>query len=238
LTALYRTRLTLFNTLTARFFGSFGIMRYYLIIIGLFSCLFGYAQTPEKKLVQFSGVILNTDSGTVVPYVNITNRSAGNQVFAANYKGYFSFVAHEGDTLQFSAIGYKKEGIVIPRNLPDKKFTVMVKMKQEIINLPTVRVFPWASMDDFKREFLTMKFADDDLAIASKNVSRESLAAMAANLPRDGQEMQNLNFQNNHTRLVNQNMNQRMSNPLLSPFAWGALIQQIMQGDKSRDKGN
>jgi len=213
-------------------------MRYCLILISLFFSLSVYAQTSGKKLVQFSGVILNVDSNTVVPYVTITNRSDDNQVFAANYKGYFSFVAHEGDTLQFSAVGYKREGIVIPTGLSDKKYTIMVKMKQEIINLPTVRVFPWASMDDFKREFLTMKFADDDLEIAKKNVSRESLAAMAANLPRDGQEMQNLNFQNNHTRLVNKNMNQRMSNPLLSPFAWGALIQQIMQGDKSRNQGN
>jgi hypothetical protein len=213
-------------------------MRYFLLLIGLFFCLSSNAQTPDKNLVQFSGVIINIDSNTVVPYVTITNRSDRNQVYAANYKGYFSFVAHEGDTLQFSAVGYKREGIVIPSGLPDKKYTVMVKMKQEIINLPTVRVFPWASLDDFKREFLTMKFADDDLAIASKNVSRESLAAMAADLPRDGQEMQNLSFQNNHTRLTNRNMNQRMSNPLLSPFAWGALIQQIMQGDKSRDKSN
>lgn len=228
--------LTLFNKHTARFFGSFGLMRYCLIILGLFFGFSGFAQTPEKNLVQFSGVIINTDSNTVVPYVTITNKSVKGQVFAANYKGYFSFVAHEGDTLQFSAIGYKREGIVIPRNLPEKKYTIMVKMKQEVINLPTVRVYPWASLDDFKREFLTMKFADDDLAIAYKNVSRESLAAMSANLPRDGQEMQSLNFQNNHTRLVNQNMNQRMSNPLLSPFAWGALIQQIMQGDKSRSK--
>ena len=228
--------LTLFNKHTARFFGSFGPMRYCLIILCLFFGLSGFAQTPEKNLVQFSGVIINIDSNTVVPYVTITNKSVKGQAFAANYKGYFSFVAHEGDTLQFSAIGYKREGIVIPRNLPEKKYTIMVKMKQEVINLPTVRVYPWASLDDFKREFLTMKFADDDLVIAYKNVSRESLAAMSANLPRDGQEMQSLNFQNNHTRLVNQNMNQRMSNPLLSPFAWGALIQQIMQGDKSRSK--
>jgi hypothetical protein len=213
-------------------------MRYCLIFLCFFSCVAGFAQTPERNLVQFSGVIMNTDSNTVVPYVNITNKSQRNQVYSANYKGYFSFVAHEGDTLQFSAIGYKREGIIIPRNLPEEKYTILVKMKQDVINLPTVRVFPWASMDDFKRELLTMRFADDDLTIAYKNVSRESLAAMATDLPRDGQEMQSLNFQNNHTRLTNKNMNQRMSNPLLSPFAWGALIQQIMQGDKSRDKGN
>lgn len=198
----------------------------------------GFAQTPDKNLVQFSGIIINTDSNTVVPYVNITNRTVRNQIYAANYKGYFSFVAHEGDTLTFTAVGYSREAIVIPRGVMEKKFTVMVRMKQEVLNLPTVRVFPWASLDDFKREFLTMKFADDDLAIAKKNVSRESLAALASELPRDGQEMQSFNFQNNHTRLINRNMNQRMANPLLSPFAWGALIQQIIQGDQSRNKGN
>jgi hypothetical protein len=212
-------------------------MRYCLTLLGILSCFFGYAQTSDNKLVQFSGVIINADSNTVVPYVTIINKTR-EKALSANYKGYFSFVAHEGDTLLFTAVGYKREGIVIPSNIPDHRHTIMLKMKQEIINLPTVHVFPWASMDDFKREFLTMKFADDDLAIAYKNVSRESLAALASELPRDGQEMQNLNFQNNHTRLVNKNMNQRMSNPLLSPFAWGALIQQIMQGDKSRDKGN
>jgi hypothetical protein len=59
---------------------------------------------------------------------------------------------------------------------------------------------------------------------------------MIATLPRDGAEMQSFNFQNNHNRLTNRNMNQRMANPLLNPFAWGALIQQIMQGDRSRDQ--
>jgi len=53
-------------------------------------------------------------------------------------------------------------------------------------------------------------------------------------LPRDAQELNTLNFQNNHIALSNKAINQRMANPLLNPFAWGAFIQQIMQGDKSR----
>lgn len=209
-------------------------MRNWLFLIFLLTALSGFSQTGNRKLVQFSGIIMNRDSNTVVPYVTITNLTGRDQYFSANYKGYFSFVAHEGDTLAFTAVGYKKESIIIPINLPDNKYTVMVKLKQEIINLPAVRVFPWASTDEFKKEFMTMKFADDDLEIAKKNISRESLAAMVASLPRDGAEMQSYNFQANHNRLVNRNTNQRMANPLLNPFAWGALIQQIMQGDRSR----
>jgi len=211
-------------------------MRNWLFLIFLFCSLSGFSQVRDKKLVQFSGIIMNRDSNTVVPYVTITNVTGRDQFFSANYKGYFSFVANEGDTLVFTAVGYKREGIVIPVNLSDNKYTVLMKMQQEVINLPGVRVYPWASTDEFKKEFMTLKFADDDLEIAKKNVSRESLSAMMATLPRDGGEMQSFNFQNNHNRLVNRNINQRLANPLLNPFAWGALIQQIMQGDRSREQ--
>ena len=188
----------------------------------------------ERPILQFSGVIYNLDSNVVVPYVSVTNVSDRNKVVSANHQGYFSFVAHAGDTVVFSAIGYRREALVIPKNITDKRYTVIVKMKAEAINLPMVRVLPWASIDDFNRTFMSMKFADDDLEIAKKNVARTSILAMAQTLPRDATEMNNLNFQNNHIALSNQNMNLQGANPLLNPFAWGALIQQIMRGDKSR----
>jgi hypothetical protein len=108
-------------------------------------------------------------------------------------------------------------------------------MKQEIVSLPMVRVYPWASEDEFKKEFLTMKIADDDLAIAKKNVSNSSIVSLAQTLPRDGQELQSMNFRNSHINMMNRNINQRYANPLLNPFAWGAFIQQIMQGDKKKN---
>jgi hypothetical protein len=108
-------------------------------------------------------------------------------------------------------------------------------MRQEVISLPMVRVYPWASEDEFKKEFLTMKIADDDLAIAKKNVSNSSIVSLARTLPRDGQEIQSMNFRNSHMSLMNRNINQRMANPLLNPFAWGAFIQQIMRGNKQQE---
>lgn len=80
-----------------------------------------------------------------------------------------------------------------------------------------------------------MKIADDDLAIAKKNISNTNIMSMVQTLPRDGQELQSMNFRNSHNNLINRNINQRMANPLLNPFAWGAFIQQIMQGDKKRN---
>lgn len=194
---------------------------------------FGAFSQQEKPLVQFSGVIYDLDSNTVVPYVTLRNQTA-NKSYSANYKGYFSFVAQEGDSIRFTSIGYKKIDLVIPSNLRDKKFTVVIKMQSDNIQLPSVRVFPWASVDEFKKEFLTMKFADDDLEIARKNLSRESLAALAANLPRDGRENVGASFNSNHYNLGTKNMVQ--TNPLLNPFAWAALIKQITEGNKNKKK--
>jgi hypothetical protein len=203
-----------------------------LIIILLIIGTGAFAQ-QQKPLVQFSGVIYDLDSNTVVPYVTLRNLTV-NKSYSANYKGYFSFVAHEGDSIHFTSIGYKKLDLLIPTNLRDKKFTVVIKIQSDNIQLPTVRVFPWASVDEFKKEFLTMKFADDDLEIARKNLSRQSLAELSANLPRDAGEINSTSFNNNHIGLGNKNMVQ--NNPLLNPFAWAALIKQIKEGNKNKNK--
>src|SRR5690606_525698 len=91
----------------------------------------------QKKLVQFSGVIHNADTNVVVPYVSVTNLSYQNYTVNANHQGYFSFVAHEGDTILFTSVGYLSERIVIP-NVPEDKYTAMVNMTAELKELPMV----------------------------------------------------------------------------------------------------
>lgn len=190
-------------------------------------------QKTERPLVQFSGVVINADSNSVVPYVTITNLSYSKQINLANYKGYFSFVAHEQDTIKFTSIGYASTTIVIPANLSEKSYTVQVRLSTSITHLPVVRVFPWATTDEFHKDFLSMKIADDDLALARKNLSGTSIAALEKTLPLDGLDKQGLNFQDMHNSILNSHSSQ--PNPLLNPFAWGALIKEIMAGDKSRN---
>lgn len=211
-------------------------MKRLLLVIGLAIC-FSSAEAQDR-LVQFSGIIYNADSAKlVVPYVTILNKTR-NQSFPGSYQGYFSFVAHERDTIVFSAIGYGTEAVVIPSNLPDMKYSIALKMKPQSITLPTVHIYPWATVDEFTRAFLALKLADDNLLVAKKNVSNASIMAMAKTVPRDAQEQSQINFSNNHFALSNKNFNQRASNPLLNPFAWAAFIQQIAKGDKSRESGN
>jgi hypothetical protein len=213
-------------------------MKYLLtIMLSLFvSSVFAQQITKEKQLIQFAGIITDVDSNTVVPYVTVTNLTNKEQRYAANYKGYFSFIAHPGDTLLYSAVGYKDLLLAIPSQINDSKYTAMVKMKAEIVNLPTVRVYPWATVEDFTRDFMSMKIADDDYAIAARNLSSESLGGLMMTLPRDGGEIQSINNRLNHDRALNKNMVQ--TNPLLNPFAWGKLMQSIFKGDKVRSESN
>jgi hypothetical protein len=203
------------------------------LLLFVFTAIAAFAQKQERPLVQFSGIVHNADSASVtVPYVSITNTSYQNQVNFTNYKGYFSFVAHQQDTVHFSCVGYASITVVIPANVPTKSYTLLVSLKPQIINLPMFRVFPWATTEEFRKDFIAMKIADDDLEIAKKNLSHASIIALEKALPRDGPEM--TNFQDFHNSVVNSHS---ITNPLLNPFAWGSLIKQITEGDKSRSSG-
>ncbi|MDN3586669.1 hypothetical protein QWY86_08335 [Pedobacter aquatilis] len=211
-------------------------MRYCVALICLLFSLTAFAQQKpaQDKLIQFSGIITDIDSTNVIPYVTMTNLSANSKRVAADYRGYFSFIVNPGDTILFTAIGYKKFSTVIPQSTPDSKYTIMVKLKAEVINLPTVRVFPWATTEEFTKDFLSMKIADDDMAIAKRNLSRSSINGMIQALPRDAQEIGSQNYRYNFDRMINKNMVQ--TNPLLNPFAWGKLMQSIFDGDRSRSE--
>jgi hypothetical protein len=206
-------------------------MKYLVVIFLLFASVTAFGQkSTDRPVVQFSGIVHNSDSTSIiVPYVSITNASFHNQVNLTNYKGYFSFVAHEQDTLRFTCIGYAPVTVVIPANLPGKSYTLQVAIKSQIINLPAFHVFPWATTDEFKKDFLAIKLADDDLEIARKNISKASLSALFNTLPRDAQEIQSANSQTMHNTILNSHS--LTPNPLLNPLAWGSLIKQISDAD-------
>ncbi len=213
-------------------------MKYSLTIILLLFVTSVFAQDKNEinKLVQFSGIITDADSNVVVPYVTITNLSNKNEKYAANYQGFFSFIVNPGDTVRFSAVGFTSKTLVLPKIITDNKYTAMIQIKSEVVYLQTVRVNPWATIEEFNKDFLSLKVADDDMAIAKKNLSRQSINGMKLTLERDAGEISNSNYRYNFDRMMNVNM--RQTNPLLNPFAWGKLMQEIFNGDKARSSEN
>ncbi len=191
--------------------------------------------SQRGKIVQFSGLITTPVSELPVAYATIKNISFQNQTFISNNDGYFSFVAHAGDTIRFSSVGYDPVEFVIPQ-VSDDKFTARINMRSLVIELPAVTPFPWASYEDYLMEFMAMKPGEDPVANARKNISPEAMAALAQIVPRSAEEIQSYNSKQRHSIMNNKNINQRYNNPLLNPFAWAELINQIKRGDFSREK--
>ena len=208
------------------------------IYIGLFLVLGNTSQGQEKKLVQFSGYIIASGTDVPVPYVSIRNSSYGNEGFTANHEGYFSFVAHVGDKIEFSSIGYQSTALTIPAVLQDK-YSVRIDLIPLIEELPVVTIgppLPWASIEEFNREFLALNVGNDDMLNAKRNLSPQALASLSKIVPRSAEEIQAYNNFQRHIDMSNKSINQRMANPLLNPFAWGQLINQIKRGDYSRKR--
>jgi len=206
-----------------------------VLFVGISMSVFAQEKS-SNKLVQFTGIIQNADSASVVvPFVSITNITYQNQFFASNHQGYFSFVAHEKDTIEFTAIGYRTTRVVIPES-KDNRYTDIIQMEASITNLPAVVVLPWASVEEFNLAFLALEIADDDYLLAKRNLSRESLLAMAREAPLSVNAIQNYNAISSHINMTNKHINQRYANPLLNPFAWAKFIDQIGKGKESKSK--
>lgn len=204
------------------------------LIIG-FTCASQAQIKPVKKVVQFTGIITDIESEFAVPYVSIFNISYQNQSFRANHQGFFSFVAHEGDTIQLSSVGYRSVQMIIPK-VEDDRFTTLIELSPDVVSLPAVHVLPWASVEEFNIAFMNLKVASDDLLLAKQNLTRESLQEMAKHYPMSPDAMQTFTSNQAHINLSNKTTNEKGSNPLLNPFAWGKFINQIQQGKESRKK--
>jgi hypothetical protein len=213
-------------------------VRNLLTYISIIFLLFGGSQShaQQRNILQFSGLISSTgNSDLPVAFATIKNKSFNDQTFISNNDGYFSFVAHSGDTILFTSVGYDPVTFVIP-DITDDKYTAHIAMRSLVIELPAVTPFPWASYEDYLTDFMAMKPGDDPISAARRNISPEAMAALARLVPRSAEEIQSYNPQQRHTIMSNKHINQRMANPLLNPFAWAELINQIKRGDYSREK--
>lgn len=210
-----------------------GRFYYIFTLIFLLSWITGSAQ--ERKIVQFSGLISSVGGELPVPFVTVTNASYNNQVHAANNEGFFSFVAHVGDTIKFTSVGFEPTEFVIPETASDK-FTARINMKSLVIELPAVMPFPWASIEEFNMAFMALDVSDDNISRIRNSLSPEALAALSQVVPRSAEEIQTFNSMQRHINMSNKTINQRFANPLFSPFAWGSFINSIVKGDYSRKR--
>ncbi len=209
----------------------------FILLLGL-----GWPALAQKqpKPLQFSGMTVTEDSLGILPYVTVLvkNRFKGT---ISDQHGFFSFVALTGDTIQFSAIGYRNNYYIVPesdRNL----YSVLMPLEKDTIQLPMAVIYPWPSKEAFKEAFLALQVDDDMYDRARKNLESQLLAEISQKMTMDGSENQKLFMQKMIAQTYyaggQQNFHQ-MGGPggipipstLLNPFAWAEFVKAVKRGD-------
>ena len=187
----------------------------------------------DKDLIQFSGVIVESDSLRPVPFTKVMIKSS-NRGTIADYYGYFSFVAKKKDTIIFSALGYKKNQYIIPDTLSGNKYSLIQTLSMDTILLPTAVIYPWPTPEQFKEVFLKAPLRDDDLERARKNLARQEMKEKFETMPMDGSMNYKSTMQQYQSRLYW--AGQYPPNNLLNPFAWAQFVKMWREG-KLKIKG-
>jgi len=206
----------------------------FLFLVSLSALTFGQ-NVPKNDLVQFSGVVVTNDSLRPIPFVSILvkNTSRGT---VSDYYGFFSFVAKMKDSIEFTAIGYKKGIFVVPDSIKDSRCSLIQILLADTILLKEALIYPWPTKEQFKEAFLALRVPDDDLERAKHNLKREKMNYLAENMAMDG----SMNFKNQ--MLTQQSRiyyaGQVPTGNWLNPIAWAKFIEAWQNGEFKRKAYN
>ncbi|WP_107039234.1 carboxypeptidase-like regulatory domain-containing protein [Brumimicrobium mesophilum] len=204
----------------------------FALFIGFSFSLNAQNNGNKRDLIQFSGVLVSSDSLDQVSYASVIDKTTGKGTMS-DYYGYFSFVTRPGDTILFNAFGYKTSSYIVPDSLNETRYSIIHVMTPDTLLLPEVDIYPWPSREDFARAFVEMDPYDDALRRAQKQLSGESLAFIASRVPTDGKLSYNWQTEQRLTQIYTQG--QAPMNNLLNPAAWGRFIDSWKNGELQRE---
>jgi len=208
----------------------------FILLLSFFSFFLNDLKAQNKELVQFSGIIMASDSLQPVALTNIWNIS-NRRGTSSNFQGFFSFVVRKGDTIQFSAVGYQRGELVVPRNLQESSYSVIQFLQEDTIELPPAIVYPWPSKAEFKQAFLTANVPDDDMRRAQRNLDKERMREIASTMGMDGNE--NYDYQMRQYSASLYSAGQYPHYRIFDVFAWAEFFKALKRGDfKNKNKNN
>lgn len=185
----------------------------------------------SKSLIQFSGVVVSSDSLQPMPYTSVIIRHA-NRGTVTDYYGFYSFVAMKGDTIDFNYIGFKPASYTISDTLKESRYSLIQILSRDTIQLKESFIYPWPSKEEFKRAFLELKLSEDDMKRAQRNLELAKIKEVRNNVPYDaGMNYQHV-MQEQQSRLYSSG--QYPTTNLMNPLAWAAFIKAWQDGTFKR----
>jgi hypothetical protein len=190
--------------------------------------VFGQSTTA---IVTVNGLIVTGTEQYGLPGVNVYIPKAGRGT-STNPFGYFSIATRQGDSLVFSAIGYKKQHFIVP-NRDDAVISLIINLKDDTTFLPEVEILPYPTEQIFKEAFLALELPVNRNEVnMERNLREQLLARMVFHSEMDGSE--NFKHYMNQQIVGNQNRYFQQTFSILNPFAWGRFIQSAKRGDLRR----
>lgn len=201
-------------------------MRYLLTLI-LFLSTLGLAMSQDnpQQVIQLTGVVFSTDSADVIPGTHVYIPRSGRGTTTNPY-GFFSLPVLEGDSVVFSAVGFKRVFYIVPDHREESSLRIVVTLKDDITFLEEVEIRPYPTESMFKEALITMELPNQkEYANVYTWLNSEYMAQAYQNLPASP----NANHQY-FMNLQRQNYINRYSPPqnqLLNPFAWSQFINSL-----------
>jgi hypothetical protein len=193
----------------------------------IFTTLNCFSQSPDRDLIQFSGVIVSRDSLNSLPFCNIIIKNTRRGTMTDFY-GFFSFVAQKKDTIEISSVGYKRAVFIIPDTLTVNRYSLIQALSSDTMMLSETVIYPWPTAEQFRQAFLKVKVPEDDYDRAMKNLALEEMKERYKNYGMDA-SMNFRNFIDNKTSKLYY-AGQYPTNNLLNPLAWAKFIKAWREG--------
>lgn len=206
-----------------------------IVIVLLFITGIHRAQTNTDKaksapLVQFSGVVLDQDSLTPIPFVSIVIKGTDRGTMSL-VNGFFSLIIKPGDELEFYSMTHKTRTFKVADTLNQKYYYAIQVLTKDTVDLPLVEVYSWPSKDDFKRAFLALDLNDTDGDRADRNLTREELSYLERTQTSSASENYIHVMQAYYTKVYTSG--QQPMNNLLNPIKWAEFINAWKSGKLS-----
>jgi len=195
------------------------------------------AQTTKpaaNSLIQVSGVVLDQDSLTAIPFVSVLVKGTKRATVSDVY-GFFSMVVNPGEELQFTSMTHKTRTYKLADTSSQKYQYIIQVLTRDTVDLPVVDIYPWPSKEDFKKAFLALDLNETDAQRADQNLAREELSYMERTQPSSAAENYRHVMQTYYTKVYTSG--QAPENTLMNPIRWAEFINAWRQGKfKSQKK--
>ncbi|WP_428657105.1 carboxypeptidase-like regulatory domain-containing protein [Runella sp.] len=191
----------------------------------------------QVKSIMFTGRVVGVKGTQTLGKAYIFIPRAGRGTLA-DPEGYFALPVFPGDSIVFSYLGYQKQYHIIPRRHMEESYSAIILMKEDVKTLAEVKVYPYATEEEFKKAFVAMKLPDEfERNNLEQNTRQELLMQLAAVTP--------LSAAGNYRNFMDQqifgrenaaNRSFTTAIPFLNPFAWAKFINSVKNGDlKKKD---